>query len=73
VSHAIELWEMIGDERTIFTAACLSCGWVGGDTRHRLDALVEGRRHEDGLREPWQMAPGEHSGWDGDPRSRPAN
>ena len=70
VSHQVELWEMVGDGRTIFTPACLACGWIGGDTLHRRDADAEGRRHEEGKREPWQLAVGEHSEWDGDPRGR---
>jgi hypothetical protein len=49
------------------------CGWIGSDTRHRRDATVEGHRHEEGIRESWVLAPGERSGWDGDPRSLPAD
>ena len=67
----VELWEMRSDDRTLWTPACLSCGWVGSDTHRRAAAVADGRRHEEGLRDPWQMAAGEHSGWDGDPRSRP--
>ena len=63
--HLVELWEMRGDRRTIFTPACLNCGWVGSDTTRRAAAVADGRLHEDGGRHPWQLAPGERRTWDG--------
>jgi hypothetical protein len=33
--------------------------------------MTEGRRHEQGVREPWVPALGEHRGWDGGPWTHP--
>ena len=57
VAHTVELWEMVGEKRTIFTPACLSCGWIGADGP-RLKAEEQGRRHEAGEVPPWIVAPG---------------
>lgn len=45
--HIIEIWTMAGEERATYTAACLTCGWVG-ERRTRLEAEAEGRLHEEG-------------------------
>jgi hypothetical protein len=56
----------------MWSPACLSCGWYGSDGT-RFEAEEEVRMHERGERHPWQMAPGQKPGWEGDPRSRPAD
>jgi hypothetical protein len=55
---------MVGEQRTIYTPACLSCGWIGSDGT-RLEAEREGEMHERGERQPWQMAPHQRPGWEG--------
>jgi hypothetical protein len=47
VPHIIEIWTMAGEGRSTYTAACLSCGWVGGRGT-RLEAEAEGQLHEEG-------------------------
>jgi hypothetical protein len=69
-SHVIELWEMVGETRTLFTPACLNCGWVGSDGT-RGEAEEEGLMHERGERHPWQLRPGSATPWrPGDPTTR---
>jgi hypothetical protein len=62
---------MRGEQLTIFTAACLSCGWVGDDGT-RAAAEHEIKMHERGERHPWHLAPGQVPGWEGEPRNRPS-
>lgn len=70
-SHIVELWEMVGEARTVYTPACLVCGWIGGDGS-RAEAEREGRMHERGERQPWQLEPGTATAWrPGDPATRP--
>jgi hypothetical protein len=70
-THVVEIWEMVGAERTIYTAACLACGWIGVDEYTRLGAEADGRDHEAGIRPPWIWEPGQRpERRDGDPRSR---
>jgi hypothetical protein len=72
LAHAIEIWEMVGEKQTIYTAACLACGWIGEDEYTRSGAEADGRDHEAGIRPPWVIEPGRRpAGWEGDPRSRP--
>jgi hypothetical protein len=72
VAHLVELWEMKGEQRIVFTPACLNCGWIGSDTTRRTEALAEGRLHEEGRRHPWVIGPGERRTWDGEPGSSSA-
>jgi hypothetical protein len=67
-AHIVELWEMVGDSRTIYTPACLNCGWIGGDGT-RLEAETEAGMHERGERQPWHLGPGSVEPWR--PESRP--
>jgi hypothetical protein len=53
---------MKGVRRTLWTPACLACGWQGGDGT-RVEAEAEARMHERGERMPWQRLPGEASEW----------
>jgi hypothetical protein len=41
-SHVVEIWEMVGESRTLNTPACLICGWIGSDGS-RAEAEHEGR------------------------------
>jgi hypothetical protein len=68
----IEIWTMVGERGTIYSPACLYCGWCGGDGT-RAEAKADARMHECGERQPWQMAPRQKPGWEGDPRSRTAD
>lgn len=45
MAHIVEIWEMRGDDGTLWTPACLSCGWVGTDGP-RAAAVVAAARHE---------------------------
>jgi hypothetical protein len=67
----VEIWTLVGEKQTLYTPSCLTCGWVGGDGS-RVEAEAEGRMHERGERQPWQIVPGQAAGWEGDQRSRPA-
>jgi hypothetical protein len=58
----MELWETIGEARTIYTPACLACGWIGSDGTY-AEAEAEGQMHERGERQPWQLPPGTPSPW----------
>jgi hypothetical protein len=70
LSHVVELWEMVGETGTVYTPACLSCGWIGGDGP-RVEAEREGRMHERGERQPWRPEPGNAPDWrPGDPTMR---
>lgn len=62
---------MVGEQQTVYTPACLSCGWIGSDGT-RLDAEREGAMHERGERQPWQMAPHQRPGWESAPDGRPS-
>jgi hypothetical protein len=62
VSCLIEIWTMVGEQRTLYTPACLNCGWIGSDGT-MPEAEAEGAMHERGERRPWQMAPGQEPGW----------
>jgi hypothetical protein len=72
VSCLIEIWTMVGEQQRLYTPACLSCGWIGSDGT-RVEAEREGGMHERGERQPWIMAPGQTPGWEGEPRTRPAD
>jgi hypothetical protein len=63
VSCLIEIWTMVGEQRTLYTPACLNCGWIGSDGT-MPEAEAEGAMHERGERRPWQMAPGQEPGWE---------
>ncbi|MBS1843098.1 MAG: hypothetical protein JST53_01660 [Actinobacteria bacterium] len=71
-AHAIEFWEIKGENDSQFTAFCLSCSWVSGDgTIPEVEA--EARAHERGERRPWQVEPGSTRPWrPGDPTTRAA-
>jgi hypothetical protein len=60
---------MVGERRTLYTPACLNCGWIGSDGT-MPEAEGEGAMHERGERRPWQMAPGQEPGWEAS-RDRP--
>jgi hypothetical protein len=55
VSCLIEIWTMVGEQRTLYTPACLNCGWIGSDGT-MPEAEDEGAMHERGERRPWQLA-----------------
>ncbi|HEX4307196.1 MAG TPA: hypothetical protein VHZ54_14265 [Solirubrobacterales bacterium] len=58
--HIIEIWEMVDDRRkTIYTAACLSCGWTGEATSSHPVAVRRGEEHEAGLGPPRPPDPAE--------------
>jgi hypothetical protein len=61
-AHIVEFWEMVGEQRTMVTPACLNCGWIGSDGT-RPGAEEEPRMHERDERNPWQLAPGEVRPW----------
>jgi hypothetical protein len=61
---------MVGEQGTLYTPACLTCGWIGSDGT-MAEAEYEGGMHERGERQPWIMAPGQRVGWEGEPRSQP--
>jgi len=70
--HVIEIWEMVGDKRTIYTPVCLSCGWFGSDGT-MVEAQGEIEMHERGERPPWVHDPSQPIvPWrPGDPTTRP--
>lgn len=45
--HIVEIWDMEGDGGTVWTPACLSCGWVGTGGP-RPAAETEAALHEAG-------------------------
>ena len=63
---------MVGEQGTLYTPACLFCGWIGSDGT-RPEAEAEGGMHERGERQPWIMAPGQTPAWESQPRSRPVD
>lgn len=65
----IDYWETKGEKQTLYTPACLSCGWIGSDGT-MAEAEREGAMHARGEVHPWIMQPGQKPGWEGDPRSR---
>jgi hypothetical protein len=65
VPHIIEIWTMAADGRSTYTAACLSCGWVG-ERRTRPEAESEGRLHEEADGSPPQISS------TGESRAKPA-
>jgi hypothetical protein len=54
VSCLIEIWTMVGEQQTLYTPACLNCGWIGSDGT-MPEAEAEGAMHERGERRPWQL------------------
>ena len=68
--HVIEYWPMVGERQTLWTPACLNCGWYGSDGM-RAEAEEEAAMHERGEVQPWIMQPGQKPAWEGDPRSSP--
>jgi hypothetical protein len=46
-----EIWTMVGEKETLYTPACLSCGWIGSDGT-MAEAEHEGGMHERGERHP---------------------
>ncbi len=62
MSCLIEIWTMVGEQQTLYTPACPSCGWIGSDGT-MAEAEHEGSMHERGERHPWQLAPGEARTW----------
>jgi hypothetical protein len=71
VSCLIEIWAMVGEQQTLYTPVCLTCGWIGSDGT-MAEAEHEGGMHERGEVQPWIMAPGQKPEREGGPPSRPA-
>jgi hypothetical protein len=63
-AHTVEIWEMVGEKQTLYSPACLSCGWYGSDGT-RAEAEAEARMHERGKVQPWIMQAGQEAGWEG--------
>jgi hypothetical protein len=59
------LWERKGERGSQWTPACLSCGWSG--TGAHAEAEAEGAMHLRGERHPWQTAPDQWPGREGNP------
>jgi len=37
----IEIWTMVGEQQTLYTPACLTCGWIGSDGTLLVRMLAE--------------------------------
>jgi hypothetical protein len=46
---------MVGEKGTLYSPACLTCGWCGGDGT-RAEAETEAAMHQRGERHPWRRS-----------------